>query len=148
MHRTCTLTGCSTVNPETTFRFNMMAHSLSTNSCGVKKSACLRIVCACRKRNLPWSGFRVQKYTLRHSNTVFSLVKLIMWLLRTNKSTTLLWRRIHFRALEPLHGIFLFIQAEKILRQTDLLTPQQLFFFYLFRSKNYVILNRYINMKK
>ena len=42
---------------------------------------------------------------------------LIMWLLRTNESTILLWRRIYLRALEPLHGRFLFIHAQTILRQ-------------------------------
>ena len=36
-------------------------HSSSSNSCGVKKSACLRIVCACMNRNLQWSGSRSQK---------------------------------------------------------------------------------------
>ena len=70
--------------------------SLSNNSCGVNKSACLRMVCTCMNRNLPWTGSRAQKYILLHSNTVFVLVGPIMWLLRTNESTILLRRKIHF----------------------------------------------------
>ena len=34
---------------------------------------------------------------------------------------------MHTRALEPLHGRFLFIHAHTILRQDDFLTPQLLF---------------------
>ena len=33
-------------------------------------------------KNPSWSGSRTQKYIVRHSHTVFSLVILIMWLLR------------------------------------------------------------------
>ena len=40
-----------------------------------------------------WSCSRAWIYFLRPSNTVFSVVRLIMWLLRTNKSKILLWRR-------------------------------------------------------
>ena len=43
-----------------------MEHSLSSSSCGascgVKKSACQTIVCACTNRNLPWSDSGAQKY--------------------------------------------------------------------------------------
>ena len=46
-------------------------HSLSSNSCSVK-TACLRIVCGCMNRNLPWSGSRAQEYIVRHSNIVLS----------------------------------------------------------------------------
>ena len=44
-----------------------------------RKSAWLRVVCACMNRNLLWSGYRAKKYTVRHSNTVFSLVRLILY---------------------------------------------------------------------
>ena len=43
-----------------------LCHSSSSNSCGVKKSACLRIVCLCMNRNLPWISSRARKYILRH----------------------------------------------------------------------------------
>ena len=56
--------------------------------------------------NLPCSYFRARINCLRHSNTVFPLVRLIMWLLRTNKSTILLFRRKYIRALKPLHRRF------------------------------------------
>ena len=35
-------------------------HSSFSNSCGVKKVACLIIVCACMNINLPWSGSRAR----------------------------------------------------------------------------------------
>ena len=75
--------------------------------------------CACMNKNLPWSGCRAQKHIVCHSNTVFSLVRLIMWLLTTNENTILLWRRIYILALEPIHGRFLFIHVQKIARQTE-----------------------------
>ena len=58
------------------------------HSCGVKigLSEILLSVYDC-------SGSRVH---VRHSNIVFSLVRLIMWLLRTNESTILLWCTIYF----------------------------------------------------
>ena len=54
---------------------------LSSICWGVKKSACLRIVCACMNKNIPWSGSRAQKYIVRRRNIIFSF--LTMWLLRT-----------------------------------------------------------------
>ena len=57
---------------------------------------------------------------------ILSLVRLIMWLLRTNESKILPWRRKYFRALEPPHGRFLFIHAQTILSRADILTPQLL----------------------
>ena len=33
----------------------------------LRKSACLRIVCAWMNINLPWSGSRAQEYMIRHS---------------------------------------------------------------------------------
>ena len=52
---------------------------------------------------------------LHHSNTVFSLVKLIMGLLRIIESTILLWLRIHIRALKPLPWKSLFVHLQTIL---------------------------------
>ena len=37
---------------------------ITSNSCGVKKSAYLGIICAWMNRNLPWNGFRAQQYTV------------------------------------------------------------------------------------
>ena len=56
----------------------------------------LRNVCACMNRYLQWSYSRAQKYIVLHSNTVFSLARLIIWLLKTSENTILLWRRIFF----------------------------------------------------
>ena len=99
--------------------FSRCIHSLSSNSRGVKKSACLRIVFAFTNRYLPWSGSRAQKYIVRHSNTVFSLVGLNNYMTAENN---LLLRRIYFPALEPLLARrFLFIHAQKIFRQADFL---------------------------
>ena len=53
------------------------------------------------------------------------MVRIITRLLRTSESTILLWRRIHIRALEPIHG-FLFVHALTILKQSVVFTPQLL----------------------
>ena len=45
-----------------------------------------------------WSGSRAQKYIVHHSNTLVSLVRLIIWLLRTNESTIMLWCTVYFSA--------------------------------------------------
>ena len=47
--------------------------SLSSNSCGVKKSAYLSIICKFMntEQNLHWNCFGALKYILRNSNTVF-----------------------------------------------------------------------------
>ena len=91
----------------------MLDHSLSRYGCGVKISACLWIACECINRNFPWSGSRAQKHILRDSNTVVSLVRLFMWLLRTNESIILLLRTLYFRALEPLHWRNFCLQTRK-----------------------------------
>ena len=57
-------------------------HSLSSYSWGVKNRL------AWESFARVWSGSRAQTYIVRPSNIVFSLVTLMMWLLRTNDSTT------------------------------------------------------------
>ena len=49
-----------------------------STSFGVRKSACLRIVCTYMNRNLPWSCSRARNQIISHSNTFIvynSLVK-------------------------------------------------------------------------
>ena len=74
----------------------------------------------------PWSCSRARINFLRHSNTVFSLVRLIMWLLRTNKSTVLLWRKKCIRALEQLHEGFSVIGAHQNFENPDFFMPKLL----------------------
>ena len=62
--------------------------------------------CFEQKSLLYW--FQSIKYIVRHSKTVSSWLRLLMWLLRTNKSTILLCRTIYFWALEPLNFFFYF----------------------------------------
>ena len=54
-------------------------HSLSLFISGVKKLACLRIVCVCMNRNLQWSGSRAWTCIQHHTNNVHFLVGVIMW---------------------------------------------------------------------
>ena len=61
-----------------------------------------------------------------HSNALFPLVRLIMWLLKTNENTILLSRSIYILALEQLNGRFLYIIAQTIIMQDDFFTPQLL----------------------
>ena len=91
-------------------RYSLWRHSLSSNSYAysVNKSACQKTICVCMNKDLPWSGSGAKKFSLCHSNTIFLLVRLFMWLLRTNNSSIMPWLRIYFRALEPLQEIFLF----------------------------------------
>ena len=97
-------------------------HRTSSNSCGVKKSAFLTIVCRCIKKNIPWSGSRAQKYStliaILHSH----------WL----DWSCDCWEqiRVHYcYALEPLHGRFMFIHSQTILRQA------------CFGRRNYYLIN-------
>ena len=55
-------------------KIDCFSQSLSSDSFGVKKSALMRIVCACMNRHLPWSGSRAQNYIVRHSNILHSFV--------------------------------------------------------------------------
>ena len=54
---------------------------------------------------------------LRQSITVFSLVRLVMWLLRTNQSTVLLWVRKCFQALG--NTVFLLVRLVMWLLRTN-----------------------------
>ena len=66
---------------------------------------------------LPCNCYRARKQFLRLSNTVFSLVRLAMWLLRTNQSTVLPWRRQCFRALG--NNVFLLVRLIMWLPRTN-----------------------------
>ena len=100
---------------------NVYIASLSRKSCGIKNWLAWDFFLALFDINLPWSDSRAQQYIVRHSKTVISLVGLLMWLLKKNQSTIMLWRKKYLGALEPLHGRFLFVRSQSILRQADFL---------------------------
>ena len=81
-----------------------------------KKTICLRIVCACMNRNLPWSGSRAKQYIERHSNTIFSLVRLIHLTAEIRVQYCYNLKYICL-ALEPVNWGFLFKHAQTIPRQ-------------------------------
>ena len=87
-----------------------------------------------KKRTLFWRlplSSQTLKYSLRHSINVFALVGLITWLMRTNKSTMLLWCKIYFRALEPLHWRF-FHRRAKDSHKSQFLSPQDLYYLFFY----------------
>ena len=82
------------------------------------------------EHNSPMKRFMSTKYIVRQSNTVFSLVRLIMWLLRSNERIILLWCTIYFWALEPLPERFMFIHAQTIFDAATIL--DELWYGYIF----------------
>ena len=85
-------------------------HSFFSNSSGMKKSACSIYLCAPISLMSPMYVFsynRARINFLCQSNTVFSLVRQIIWLLRTNQSTILLWRRKYIPAHTKLYSYWL-----------------------------------------
>ena len=108
-----------------------LSHSYLTNSCGVKKSACLSIICECMKRNLPWSGSRVQ--IAFYCNIVLLFVPSSHMISPTIENTLLLWRRIHIRSLEQLHERFWWYRCTSLFWKGQFLHAwninKELFFF-------------------
>ena len=74
---------------------------------------------------LKWLLWR-RKHIWAQGNTVFLLVGLIMWLLRTNQSSLLLCRRKYFLAHKQIHGRFSDIGARQEFQQADFFMPELL----------------------
>ena len=87
------------------------------NSWGMKNSGISKSWCAPISLKLPCNCYRARKQFIRQSNTVFSLVRLAMWLLRTNQSTVLHWRRKCFRAVG--NTVFLLVRLIMWLLKTN-----------------------------
>ena len=94
-------------------------HSSFINSSGMNNSGIWKSQCApISLKRLCISCYRARKHFISQNNTVFSLVRLIMWLLRTNKSTILLWRRKYIQALGNT-VFYLVIRVNKDLLGTE-----------------------------
>ena len=126
---------------------NMEKCCVSNKYCGVS----FRIVAAFKNR-LAWESLAclrteifhgavpVPEWNLHLSNIVILFVRSSHMISLTNENKVLLWRRIHNRALEPLHCRFLFIYAQTILKQTNFLTPQLLLLFSnILTFQNYMV---------
>ena len=113
----------------------LYGHSSLGNISGMKKSASwrapisLKLLCRCQ---------RARKHFLRQRNSVFSLVRLIMWLLRTNKSTILIWRRKYIWAL----GNTIFLLARLIMWMLRTNQSTEL----LWRRNFFLLSNSYIGV--
>ena len=87
-------------------------HRFASNSCSVKKVGLSENRLSLYEQNSTMKRFLIQKYIVRHDNIVLSFVpSTAVRISLTNKNKVLLWRTLHFCALEPLHWRFLFLQC-------------------------------------
>ena len=91
----------------------MIAHSIQV--------AASKIGSADNRRLVEWTEiYHGAVLQSQNSNTVFSLVRLIIWLHWEQMRVQYFYDVWHLWALKLLHGRFLFIHAQTILRQVNL----------------------------
>ena len=108
-------------------RIRLKKHSMSSYSCVVKKIGLPENRLRVYEQKSPIDRFQSAKlYCTSEQYCILISKTNHVTALRTNQSTMLLWSTNIFLRSGTLHGRFLLMHAQTILRQADFLTPQLL----------------------